>query len=124
MDMKPLKSRSFRDLDVWKLSIEFVKNIYKITNKFPKSELFGLASQLRRAAISIPSNIAEGQGRNSSKEFKQFLGIAQGSLAEIETQLIIANEINYLVGEELSPLLIDLDVIRKMIKALSNSLRS
>ncbi|HEY9072545.1 MAG TPA: four helix bundle protein, partial [Desulfobaccales bacterium] len=79
-----LKSRSFRDLDVWKLSIEFVKNIYQITNKFPKSELFGLASQLRRAAISIPSNIAEGQGRNSSKEFKQFLGVAQGSLAEVE----------------------------------------
>ena len=123
-DMTPLKSRSFRDLDVWKLSIEFVKNIYQITNKFPKSELFGLASQLRRAAISIPSNIAEGQGRNSSKEFKQFLGVAQGSLAEVETQLIISNEINYLIGEELSSLLIDLDVIRKMIKALSNSLKS
>lgn len=122
--MKPLKSRSFRDLDVWKLSIEFVKNIYQITNKFPKSELFGLASQLRRAAISIPSNIAEGQGRNSSKEFKQFLGVAQGSLAEVETQLIISNEIKYLFGEYLSSLLIDLDVIRKMIKALSNSLKS
>ena len=119
-----MKSRSFRDLDVWKLSIEFVKNIYQITNKFPKSELFGLASQLRRAAISIPSNIAEGQGRNSSKEFKQFLGVAQGSLAEVETQLIISNEINYLIGEELSSLLIDLDVIRKMIKSLSNSLKS
>jgi four helix bundle protein len=123
-DMKPLKSRSFRDLDVWKLSIEFVKNIYQITNKFPKSELFGLASQLRRAAISLPSNIAEGQVRNSSKEFKQFLGVTRGSLAEVETQLIISNEINYLIGEDLSSLLIDLDVIRKMIKALSNSLKS
>ena len=101
---KPLKSRSFRDLDVWKLSIEFVKSIYQITNKFPNSEIYGLTSQLRRSAISIPSNIAEGQGRNSSKEFRQFLAIALGSLAELETQVIIAKEIGYLTGENLIPL--------------------
>ena len=123
MNEKPLKSRSFRDLDVWKLSIEIVKNIYQITNKFPNSEIYGLTSQLRRSAISIPSNIAEGQGRNSSKEFRQFLGIALGSLAELETQLIIAKEIEYLTGENLIPLLTDLDVIRKMIKALASSLK-
>ena len=104
MNEKPLKSRSFRDLDVWKLSIEIVKNIYQITNKFPNSEIYGLTSQLRSSAISIPSNIAEGQGRNSSKEFGQFLGIALGSLAELETQLIIAKEIEYLTGENLIPL--------------------
>ncbi len=123
MNEKPLKSRSFRDLDVWKLSIEFVKNIYKITNKFPNSEIYGLTSQLRRSAISIPSNIAEGQGRNSSKEFGQFLAIALGSLAELETQVIIAKEIGYLTGENLIPLLADMDVIRKMIKALASSLK-
>lgn len=123
MPEKTLKSRSFRDLDVWKLSIEIVKNIYQITNNFPNSGIYGLTSQLRRSAISIPSNIAEGQGRNSSKEFGQFLAIALGSLAELETQLIIAKEIGYLTSENLSPLLSDMDVIRKMIKALASSLR-
>jgi hypothetical protein len=82
MNEKPLKSRSFRDLDVWKLSIEIVKNIYQITNKFPNSEIYGLTSQLRRSAISIPSNISEGQGRHSSKEFGQFLAIAMGPLRQ------------------------------------------
>jgi len=84
MDRKTTRSKSFRDLDVWKLSIEIVKNIYQLTNKFPNSEIYGLIAQLRRSAISIPSNIAEGQGRNSTKEFKQFLAIALGSLAELE----------------------------------------
>jgi len=120
---KDKKSRSFRDLDVWKLSIEFVKNIYRITNKFPISEQYGLTTQLRRPAISIPSNIAEGQGRDSSKEFRQFLSFAMGSLAELETRLIIANKINYLADDELNPFIGGLDVIRKMIRSLSNSLK-
>ncbi len=123
MEKKPLKSRSFRDLDVWKLSIELVKGIYQLTNKFPTSEIYGLTSQLRRSAISIPSNIAEGQGRNSSKEFRQFLAFALGSLAELETQLIISKEIDCLTEEKLIHLLSDLDVIRKMIRALSGSLK-
>jgi four helix bundle protein len=123
MEKKPLKSRSFRDLDVWKLSIELVKSIYQLTNKFPTSETYGLTSQLRRSAISIPSNIAEGQGRNSSKEFKQFLAFALGSLAELETQLIISKEINCLAEEKLIPLSNDLDVIRKMLRALAGSLK-
>jgi four helix bundle protein len=117
------KSRSYRDLDVWKLAIEIVKDIYRVTEKFPPPELFGLTNQLRRAAISIPSNIAEGQGRNSSKEFRQFLAIALGSLAEVETQLIIASEIGYLASSEPTKLLADLDTIRKMIKSLSGSLK-
>ena len=91
------KSRSYRDLEVWKLSIELVKAIYQITAQFPASEKFGLIQQIRRAAVSIPSNIAEGQFRNSTKEFKQFLAIALGSAAELETQLIIAKEIDYLI---------------------------
>jgi len=117
------KSRSYRDLDVWKLAIEIVRDIYRVTEKFPPAELFGLTTQLRRAAISIPSNIAEGQGRNSSKEFRQFLAIALGSLAEVETQLIIASEIGYLASSEPTKLLADLDTIRKMIKGLSGSLK-
>jgi four helix bundle protein len=121
MDRK--RSKSFRDLDVWKLSIEIVKNIYQLTNKFPNSEIYGMIAQLRRSAISIPSNIAEGQGRNSAKEFKQFLAIALGSLAELETQLVISKEVNYLTERDLSPLIIDLDIARKMIKALSISLK-
>jgi four helix bundle protein len=108
---------------VWKLAIEFVKDLYQVTGKFPPAELYGLTSQLRRAAVSIPSNIAEGQGRNSFKEFRQFLGVALGSLAETETQLIIANEIGYLPLEELNKLLKGLDIIRKMIRALSGSLK-
>jgi four helix bundle protein len=87
MEDKQQKSRSYRDLNVWKLSIELVKDVYRITQKFPATEIYGLTSQIRRAAISIPSNIAEGQGRTSSKEFRQFLGIAMGSMAELSTQL-------------------------------------
>jgi four helix bundle protein len=93
MEQTGYKSRSYRDLDVWKLAIDFVKKVYQTTNSFPPAENYGLINQIRRAAVSIPSNIAEGQGRNSSKEFKQFLAISLGSLAELETQLIIAQEI-------------------------------
>jgi len=116
------KSRSYRDLEVWKLSIDLVKGVYLITNKFPASENFGLTNQIRRAAVSIPSNIAEGQGRNSAREFRQFLAISLGSIAELETQLIIAKEIKYLTHEESNPLLSNLDRIRKMIKALSKGI--
>jgi four helix bundle protein len=116
------KSRSYKDLEVWKLSITFVEDIYKITSKFPASENYGLTQQIRRAAVSIPSNIAEGQFRNSSKEFRQFLSIALGSSAELETQLIIANKINYLSSEELAPILNALEIIMKMLKKLSLSL--
>jgi four helix bundle protein len=120
--LKP-KSRSYRDLDIWKLSIDFLKEVYRVTGKFPASEIYGLTNQLRRAAVSIPSNIAEGQGRNSSKEFRQFLSIALGSVAEVETQLIIAKEINYLTEGELTPLSNSLDVMRKMLRALAASLK-
>ena len=123
MENRAEKSRSYRDLNVWKLSIELVKDVYQITTKFPPAEIYGLTNQMRRAAISIPSNIAEGQGRNSFKEFKQFLAIALGSLAELETQLIISHEIGYLNREDSSKLLAALDNIRKMLKALANSLK-
>jgi four helix bundle protein len=118
------KSRSFRDLEVWKLSMELAKELYTLTSKFPPSENFGLTNQIRRAAVSIPANIAEGQGRNSSKEFRQFLSIGLGSLAELETQLILSKEISYMTSEELNPLLTALDRIRKMIKGLSKGIKS
>jgi|RifOxyC2_1024027.scaffolds.fasta_scaffold94992_1 four helix bundle protein len=123
MESRAEKSRSFRDLNVWKLSIELVKDIYQVTAKYPPVEIYGLTNQLRRAAISIPSNIAEGQGRNSFKEFKQFIAIALGSLAELETQLIISHEIEYLNREDFSNLSESLDNIRKMLKALASSLK-
>jgi four helix bundle protein len=81
-------------LEVWKRSIALVKDLYGATSQFPPAENFGLVQQIRRAAVSIPSNIAEGQFRNSPKEFKQFLSIALGSAAELETPLIIANQLN------------------------------
>ena len=79
------KSRTFRDLDVWNLSIELVTDVYQRSGNFPSHELFGLTNQIRKAAVSIPSNIAEGQSRNSPRKFKQYLSIALGSLGELET---------------------------------------
>jgi four helix bundle protein len=117
------KSRSYRDLEVWKLAISFVKDIYQATERFPANENYGLTQQIRRAAVSIPSNIAEGQVRNSSREFNHFLAIALGSAAELETQLIIAKEINYLTIEGLKVLLNNLEIIMKMIKRLSISIK-
>jgi four helix bundle protein len=117
------KSRSYRDLRVWKDSVEFVKDIYLITGNFPDNEIYGLTNQIRRAAVSIPANIAEGQGRNSPKEFRQFLGIALGSIAELETHLIIADKIKYLPENELFSLLPRLDDCRKMLRSLANTLK-
>jgi four helix bundle protein len=118
-----MKSRSYKDLDVWKLAVDFVKDVYDITGNFPPMEIYGLTSQIRKAAVSIPSNIAEGQGRNSAKEFRQYLAVSLGSLAELETQLIIAQKIGYINSDELYPLLSSVDVMRKMVKALSSSLQ-
>ncbi|MEO6806013.1 MAG: four helix bundle protein [Edaphobacter sp.] len=86
---------SYRDLKVWQRAIQMTLNIYRATAGFPKEELFGLTSQLRRAAVSVPSNIAEGYGRNSRGEYKQFLAMARGSNLEVQTQLLIATELGY-----------------------------
>jgi len=87
--------RSHKDLEVWKRSVELVKRIYDITQSFPKEELYGLTNQIRRSAVSIPSNIAEGAARNHQKEFIQFLYITLGSIAELETQLIISEKLMF-----------------------------
>jgi len=87
--------RSFRDLDVWRLAVELAETVYRLTARFPKAELFCLTAQMRRAAVSIPSNIAEGRARNSSREFLHYLSISRGSLAELETQLELAIRLKY-----------------------------
>lgn len=114
--------RSFRDLRIWTKGIELVKKIYKITHTFPKEEMFGLTSQLRRAAVSIPSNIAEGHIRNHQKEFKQFLFISLSSLAEVETQLIIAKELGYIENIKHEAVLSDVDILGKQVRTLISKL--
>ena len=94
-----------RDLDVWKEGIELVVKVYEIVQKFPNEEKYGLVDQIKRSAISIPSNIAEGAARNSKKEFLQFLHISLGSISELETQLIIANRLGFLDNEEIFSLI-------------------
>jgi len=93
--------KTHKDLDVWKLSMELVKEAYLVTGSFPKEEIYGITSQIRRSAVSIPSNIAEGAARNSNKKFTQFLYIALGSCSELETQLMISREIGFVVKEEI-----------------------
>jgi four helix bundle protein len=97
--------QSYRDLFVWKKSMALVLDVYRCTQAFPKIETYGLTSQLRRAAVSVPSNIAEGQARLSTGEFKQFLGNARGSLVEVETQILIARNLGYLEKDQSETLL-------------------
>jgi four helix bundle protein len=113
---------NYKKLNVWILSISLVKNIYNLTRKFPKEEMFVLTQQLRRAAISIPSNIAEGAGRNSNAQFKNFLQISIGSCFEVETQLIISKELEYISEEELETISKELDSIMKMNHNLQKTL--
>lgn len=95
-----MKLLSYKELIVWQKSIQLVKEVYKLTGSFPKSELFGITSQIRRAVVSIPSNIAEGYGRRSHKEYAQFYSIAYGSALEVETQLIIALKLKFALEEK------------------------
>ncbi len=110
--------KNFRELDIWKKGIELVKVVYKATEKFPHHELYGLTSQMRRCAVSVPSNVAEGFRRRHPKEFKQFLNIALGSLAELETQIIIAKELGYVGNEDEKNLLELIDHLNCMITNL------
>jgi len=107
------KLKSYKDLEVWKVSMEFVTEIYQITSKFPSSELYGLSAQIRRCAVSIPSNIAEGAGRKNTREFIQFLYISNGSLSELETQLEIAFRLGYFT--EIEYFTEKIKYIRKML---------
>jgi four helix bundle protein len=115
--------RSYKDLIVWQKSIIFVNMIYEASNNFPKSEQFGLTNQIRKAAVSIPSNIAEGYGRKFGKEYLHFLRIATGSLYEVETQLIIASNLKYVTEEKLTIIEALSTEISKMLHVLSNKIK-
>lgn len=114
--------KTHKDLDVWKNGIEYVTKIYEKTSSFPKEELYGLTSQIRRAAVSIPSNIAEGAARRSKKEFCHFLYVALSSAAELNTQIIISNKLGFLNYENSDELIKNLDLISRMIQGLIKSL--
>ncbi|WP_136465654.1 four helix bundle protein [Flagellimonas onchidii] len=113
----------FKDLEIWKMSRFFCSNVYKITSSYPETEKFGIVSQLRRASVSVPSNIAEGCSRKSNKDFSRFLEIAIGSLYEIETQLLISNDLGFIQKNELNLLLSDLNSIIKMTSKFKSSLK-
>jgi four helix bundle protein len=112
--------QSYKDLIVWQKAIAMVTAVYQITRTFPKEELYGLSNQIRRSTVSIPSNIAEGQGRLSVGEFRQFLGIAKGSLHELDTQLIIARELGYL--DTTNPIFDRLAEVGRLLNGLLNSI--
>jgi len=107
----------FHKLTTWRKAMQLTKKVYEATRTFPDFEKFGLCSQLRRAAVSVPSNIAEGSQRGSDKDFAQFLRIAKGSLAEIQTQILIAKELEYLSEEALKSILGDISGLSKMLRA-------
>jgi four helix bundle protein len=115
---KNLNMKSHQDLNVWKDSIEFVSVVYRATRKFPGEEIFGLTRQIRRAAISVPSNISEGAARAHPREFVRFLRIATGSLAEVETQIIIASNLQYFEKSECEDLIGKTRMIRAQITGL------
>ena len=110
-----------KELDVWKLSMDLVEKLYKITANFPSDEKFGLISQIRRAAISIPSNIAEGAARRSDKELMQFLYISVGSLAELETQLILSKRLGY---AEDDAIIDDISQVKRLVMGLIRHLKN
>lgn len=113
---------SFKDLIVWQKSILLVKQIYSLSNTFPGEEKFGLVSQIRRAAVSIPSNIAEGQARRTTGDYIRFVSTAEGSLAEVETQLIIAVELTYCSNVDTGECFALITEVRKMLNGLRRSL--
>jgi four helix bundle protein len=112
----------FRDLLVWQKAMDLAEQVYILTKDFPVDERYGLQSQVRRCSVSIPSNIAEGAGRNSNKEFKYFLSIALASSFELETQLLLASKFNYIVKEALEEVINKLQEVQKMLNGLQKSL--
>ena len=114
--------KSYRDLVVWQKAMDLVAEIYRITAHFPREEVYGLTSQLRRAAVSIPSNIAEGQGRHGTAEFRHFLRQSSGSLMELETQVLIAERLGYISTAETQPVLRDAAEVGKILNGLIASL--
>ena len=118
-----MSTYSYKELIVWQKAVDLTVQIYTITTKLPKEELFSLTNQMRKAAVSIPSNIAEGQARHSKKEFLRFLGIANGSKAELETQLLLCQKIGYLTDSDILEAMNFLQEIGKMLNTLTRKLR-
>jgi len=116
--------RDYRELIVWQKAIEFVVAIYRETASFPKEEVYGLTSQMRRAAVSVPSNIAEGQARSTTRDFLHFLSIGRGSLKEAETQVIISRRLGYLNEQKESQILGLAEEVSRLISGLVNSLKT
>jgi len=114
--------KTIREIKVWIKAIDFVTQLYKKTETFPQTEMYGLTSQMRRSAISIPSNIAEGFGRKTQKEFKRFLQISMGSLFELQTQLEISKNLKYLNDTDFNEIFDDLREIERMLSSFINSI--
>ena len=116
--------KDFRQLKVWEKSHQLALAVYKVTAKFPKEELYGLTSQIRRASMSIPTNIAEGCGRNTDAEFARFLQIAMGSASETEYQLLLSHDLGFLTKAQYDPLNTDVTEIKRMLASLLKTLRA
>lgn len=114
--------KDFKDLVVWQRAMDLVAEVYQVVKKLPKEELYALSDQIRRAVISIPSNIAEGYGRNSSKEFSHFISIAKGSKSELETQLLLCVKIDYLKESDIQNMMYLIDQVGKMLYSLQKKL--
>jgi len=113
----------YRELIVWQKGVDLVEMVYRVTASFPKEEIYGLTSQIRRSAISVPSNIAEGQARNTTPGFLHFLSIARGSLKEVETQVIIARRLDYIDEQQESELTHSTDEMSRLLSGLASSLK-
>ena len=122
MEKEKVSARNYRELIVWQEAIKIAKAVYELTGKFPKLETYALADQIRRAAVSVPSNIAEGQARKAPGDFRRFLHIALGSLAEADTQLVLAQEFGYLNREDIDSMDEQIQGLRMKLYALINSL--
>ncbi|MFB8798316.1 MAG: four helix bundle protein [Microcoleus sp.] len=116
--------RSYRDLEVWKEGMNLAEASYKITKSFPREEIYGMISQIRRSAASIPANIAEGYGREYRAEYIQFLRVAQGSLKELETHLLLSARVELTTVQAVSPILNQCDSVGRLLRALIRSLQS
>jgi len=116
--------KTHKDLDAWKHAMDLVTEIYSVTTSFPKEELYGLTSQMRRSVVSIPSNIAEGAARKSDREMSKFLHISLGSIAELETQVIISERLSYLSGDQSTPLLVKIKKVSQVLQGLTRSIES
>ncbi|MCU7694618.1 four helix bundle protein [Haoranjiania flava] len=116
--------RTHKDLEVWKKSVELVTSIYKLTSNFPREEMFGLTNQIRRSAVSVPSNIAEGAARQSAKEFVHFLSISLGSQQELETQLLISKNLTFMTETEYLNIICEVETVGKLLNGLIKSIKT